>query len=83
MINTGMVLIIWDKLEIKQAVKVNDILYAITEFDSWLRSEGKYNDREYETDENSMEFPGYKKTVRDKLREFLGEQMVSLDELYP
>ena len=83
MINTGMVLIIWDKLEIKQAVKVNDILYAISEFDQWLRSEGKYNGREYETDENSMVFPGYKKTVREKLSEFLSEQMVSLEELYP
>ena len=83
MINTGKVLIIRDELEIKQAVKVNDILYAISEFDQWLRNEGKYHDREYETDEDNPETPGYKKTVRDKLREFLGEQMVNLDELYP
>ena len=83
MINTGKVLIIRDELEIKQAIKVNDILYAITEFDSWLRNEGKYHDREYETDEDDPESLGFKKTVRDKLREYLGEQMVSLDELYP
>ena len=83
MINTGKVLIIRDELEIKQAVKVNDILYAISEFDSWLRSEGKYHGRNYETDENDPETPGFKMTVRDKLREFLREQMVSLEELYP
>ena len=83
MINTGKVLIIRDELEIKQAIKVNDILYAISEFDQWLRSEGKYHGREYETDEDDPESLGFKKTVRDKLREYLGEQMVSLDELYP
>ena len=83
MINTGKVLIIRDELEIKQAIKVNDILYAIFEFDQWLRSEGKYHGREYETDEDDPESLGFKKTVRDKLREYLGEQMVSLDELYP
>ena len=83
MINTGKILIIRDELEIKQAIKVNDILYAISEFDQWLRSEGKYNGREYETDENSMEFPGYKKTVREKFNEFLSDSGISLEELYP
>ena len=83
MINTGKVLIIRDELEIKQAIKVNDILYAIFEFDQWLRNEGKYHDREYETDEDNPETPGYKKKVREKFNEFLSDSGISLEELYP
>ena len=79
MINTGKILIIRDELEIKQAVKVNDILMVISEFDQWLRNEAKYNDRHYETDE-----PGEhgKKTVRDILRELLYDNGINMDELY-
>ena len=79
MINTGKILIIRDELEIKQAVKVNDILMVIRKFDDWLRNEAKYNGREYETEEPGKDG---KKTVRDILRELLYDNGINMDELY-
>ena len=65
----GKVLIIRDELEIKQAIKVQDILFALWDFDNWLRSEHKYKDNE----------PAY--DIRQKFHEFLSDHDVNLDNL--
>ena len=69
MINTGKVLIIRDELEIKKAIKVDDILFALWNFDQWLRGEYKYRQNE----------PAY--DIRQKFHEFLSEHDVNIDNL--
>ena len=71
-------LILTDDIEIKQSIKAQDALFVLWDLDQWLRSEGKYHDRYYETDE-----PGEhgKKTVREKLFEIMDEHGIDLDKL--
>jgi len=60
-------LLLTDPHGIREALKVSSYSSVLWEFDQWLRSEVKYNENE-----DAQKY-------RDKLREFMNENNISLD----
>lgn len=63
-------LVIIDQLEIKKAVKVDDILSVLWDYDQWLREEVKYKNNEQA------------QLYRDKLHDLMNDNNINLDEIY-
>lgn len=63
-------LVIIDQLEIKKAVKVNDALSVLWDYDQWLREEVKYKNNEQA------------QLYRDKLHDLMNDNNINLDEIY-
>ena len=68
-----------DRGEYRKAARASSIFTAIYDFDQWLRGKEKYNMAEEGTRECIENEFCY--DVREKLREFMGDEDVNINEI--
>ncbi len=73
--NCPKILIVLDPKEIKQAVKAQDMLSLLFDFDNYLRGLVKYNEDPNLSDAADK--------IRGELARLMEENGISFDELYP